>query len=147
MSKVFFYSADKAADIKNRNLIKELIKFLFENEGIQLRRVNYIFCSDKYLLKMNKEFLDHDTLTDVITFSLLKKNEPVYGEVYLSAERIKENAKRFATQYQNELLRVIIHGALHLCGYLDKSKILKEQMRNKEDFYLQQFKVSREANF
>ena len=119
---------------------------LFEQENIALERLNYIFCSDEYLLQMNKEFLNHYTLTDIITFPLSDAGRPVYGEVYLSVERVKENAKAFQVEYQNELLRVMIHGALHLCGHTDKTKADKNQMRARENYYLNQFNVSREAN-
>jgi rRNA maturation RNase YbeY len=95
---------------------------------------------------MNQQYLKHSTLTDVITFPFSTKDEPVSAEIYISIERIRENAKTYGIQYQNELLRVMIHGALHLCGYDDKKKSLQLQMRAKEDYYLNQFKVSREAN-
>jgi rRNA maturation RNase YbeY len=88
------------------------------------------------LLHINKEFLNHSTLTDVITFSLSEPSKPIQGEVYLSVDRIRENAKSFSVRYQNELLRVMIHGALHLCGYADKTKKAQTQMRAREDYYL-----------
>lgn len=146
MNKIYIYGADKVADLKNRKAVKKLIVLLFENENTALERVNYIFCSDEYLLNINKQFLNHNTLTDVITFLVSTKGKPVYGEIYLSVERIKENAKTYNVEYQNELLRVMIHGALHLCGYTDKTKTAKAQMNEKENYYLKQFKVSREAN-
>jgi len=140
MNRIFFYGADKVADIKNKKIVKQLIVHLFKKENTGLERLNYIFCSDEYLLKINKQYLNHDTLTDIITFPLSEKRSPVYGEVYLSVERIKENAKTFNTEYQNEILRVIIHGALHLCGYQDKTKQEKMQMREKENHYLNEHK-------
>jgi probable rRNA maturation factor len=146
MSNIFFYGADKAANVQNKKPVKSLIAFLFQNENVELERVNYIFCSDEYLLKINQQFLQHNTFTDVITFPLSKKGESVYGEIYLSVDRIKENAKSFNAAYQKELLRVMVHGALHLCGYKDKTKSLQQQMRAKENYYLKQFEVSREAN-
>ncbi|MFT4154157.1 rRNA maturation RNase YbeY [Parafilimonas sp.] len=146
MNKIYFYGADKAANIKNRARVKAVLLSLFRHEGANLARLNYIFCSDNYLLEINRQYLNHDTLTDVITFPFSKEGEPILGEIYLSVERIKENAKTFEAEYQNELLRVMIHGALHLCGYKDKTKIQKEQMRGKENLYLNQFNVSREAN-
>lgn len=146
MNKIYLHSADKAANIKHKALVKTLIVGLFKEEGAALEQLSYIFCSDAYLLQINQQFLNHDTLTDVITFPLSEVGDPVYGEVYLSTDRIEENAKTFHVEYQNELLRVMIHGALHLCGYTDKTKAQQSQMREKEDYYLKQFNVSREAN-
>jgi probable rRNA maturation factor len=146
MGKIFFFSADKAGGIKDKKAFKEVLAFLFEKENVGLKRLNYIFCSDEYLVKINQQYLNHNTLTDVITFPFSEKDEPVSAEIYISVERIKENAKTYRIQYQNELLRVMIHGALHLCGYEDKKQSLQLRMREKEDYYLNQFKVSREAN-
>ena len=125
MNKIYLHSADKIANIKYKSLVKALIVALFEQEHTALEQLSYIFCSDAYLLQINKQFLNHNTLTDVITFPFSEEGKPVYGEVYLSVDRIKENAKTFDVEYQNELLRVMIHGALHLCGYTDKTKSQK----------------------
>jgi probable rRNA maturation factor len=138
MERVFIYSADKLVNLTNRRAVKQAIAFLFQNENCDLERINYIFCSDKYLLRINKEFLNHSTLTDVITFSLAATKKPLHGEVYLSVERIMENAKSFKVAYQNELLRVMIHGALHLCGYGDKTSAARTQMKGREDYYLKE---------
>ena len=146
MNKIFFYSADKVVDIKNRSLAKKLIADLFGKEKTDLDRINYIFCSDDYILNINQQYLNHNTLTDIITFPLSNPGEAIYGEIYLSVQRIKENAKTYGVAYQTELLRVLIHGALHLCGYIDKTKKDKLEMRAKEDFYLKAFNVTRETN-
>lgn len=138
MDKVFIYGADKPVNLKKRQVVKQLIVFLFQGENCDLDQISYIFCSDEYLLRINKEFLNHYTLTDVITFSLSEPKEPVHGEVYLSVERIMENAKSFKVTYQNELLRVMIHGALHLCGYTDKTKVTRAHMKEREDYYLKE---------
>jgi len=138
MSKTFFFSADKAINAKNRSSIKKLIVQLFQEEQVSLNRIDYIFCSDEYLLKINKRFLHHETYTDIITFPLSDYNKPVYGEVYMSVDRIKENANAFKVPYQEELLRVMIHGALHLCGYTDHNQKEKQNMRSKENHYLKQ---------
>jgi len=103
--------------------------------------LNYIFCSDEYLLDINKKFLKHDYLTDIITFDLSEQNG-VTGEVYISLDRVRDNAKTFDSTFSDECLRVIIHGALHLCGYKDKNKIDKKEMRKKENFYLNIYKKS-----
>ncbi len=136
MNKVFLHSADRPVNLESRREVKQLIRSLFHEEDYKLECINYIFCSDEYLLPVNIKFLKHSTLTDVITFTFSNPGEPVYGEVYLSVDRIKENAKSFHNSYQNELLRVMIHGALHLCGYTDKTNEAQKQMRKREDHYL-----------
>jgi len=122
-----------------------LIRTLFEEQHTTLEKLSYIFCTDEYLLELNSKYLNHTTLTDVITFPLSEVDAPVIAEIYISIDRIKENAKKFNTQYQTELLRVMIHGALHLCGYGDKKASEKSKMREQENYYLEKFKVSREA--
>jgi probable rRNA maturation factor len=146
MNKMAFYNADIKSELENKPLIKSLLESLFKTEGKKLKKITYVFCSDEYLLTLNQNYLNHKTLTDVITFPLSEITKPLVGEIYISIERVKENAKLFHTQYQNELLRVMIHGALHLCGYSDKKKFEVKTMRQKENFYLNEFKVSREAN-
>lgn len=107
---------------------------MFTAERKTLLSLNYIFCSDKFLHAINVKALDHDTLTDVITFSY--DDEKIEGEVYISLDRVQENAQIFGKNFDDELLRVIIHGALHLCGYQDKTEAQQKTMRAKEDFYL-----------
>ena len=145
MNNIFFSKGNKSVNLKNRSSVKWLINCLFEEEKVALKRIDYIFCSDMYLLKVNRKYLNHNTFTDVITFPLSDKNEPVTGEIYVSIDRVKENAKIYDVSYQNELLRVLIHGALHLCGYNDTTDFKKQEMRSKENFYLKKFNVSREA--
>ncbi len=98
--------------------------------------LTYVFCSDEYLLGINKEYLKHDYYTDIITFNLANPEQPVEGEIYISLDRVKENAKNIGQSYNNELHRVIFHGALHLCGFKDKTKEEQATMRRKEDEYL-----------
>jgi probable rRNA maturation factor len=95
--------------------------------------LTYIFCNDDRLLQMNQQFLAHDTLTDIITFDLSEKKTELEGEIYISVERVKENAGKYQVSYLNELHRVIFHGALHLCGFKDKSDEDKKLMRQMED--------------
>jgi len=147
MRKIFFFNADRTGNFKNKTIIKDLIESLFKEEKVSLDRINYIFCSDEYLFAINRTYLKHNTLTDIITFPLSDQNNPVFAEIYISVERIKENAKAYNVSYQNEFLRVMIHGALHLCGYKDKSQSDRQKMRAKEHYYLNQTNVSREANF
>jgi rRNA maturation RNase YbeY len=106
--------------------------------------VNYIFCSDKYLLKINQDFLQHNTYTDIITFQYSAESEAVESDIYISVERVRENAQAFRVSFSRELYRVIFHGALHLCGYKDKSAKDAKVMREKEDYYVGLY-VSRET--
>ena len=121
-----------------RRNIKNWIKSAAVNENKKVGEIQYIFCSDVYLLKINKKFLDHDYYTDIVTFDYDEKNI-ISGDIYISIDRVKENAKIFEVDFNNELLRVIIHGILHLIGYNDKSDIEKNIMRNKENYYLSIF--------
>ncbi|MEP6685117.1 MAG: rRNA maturation RNase YbeY [Parafilimonas sp.] len=145
MKRIFFFNADIQARIENKYWIRILIQNLFKAEHTKFEKINYVLCTDHYLLQLNKKYLNHETLTDVITFPLSEIGEPMIAEIYISMERVKENAKKFKVQYQTELLRVMIHGALHLCGYADKKAFEREKMRQKEDNYLKKFKVPREA--
>ncbi len=105
------------------------------SEGFNEGEINYIFCSDAYLLEKNIEFLNHDTLTDIISFDYTM-GKLISGDIFISTERVEENAKDFQTAFDDELHRVIIHGVLHYCGYKDKTSEEKKLMRTKEDFYL-----------
>jgi len=139
--KVQFFYADINKRIKEATSIKLSIQQLFSDENKTLNSINYIFCSDEYLLSINKEHLNHDYYTDIITFDLTENNEDgIIGEVYISIDRIKDNAATLNNTYTNELLRVVFHGALHLCGYKDKSKKDALLMRNKENYYIQKHK-------
>ena len=115
-------------ETKIRNWIDNIISF----EGYELGEVIYIFSNDEYLHKLNVEFLDHDTFTDIISFDY-GVGMQINGEIYISVERVAENAIDFKTDFKSELNRVIIHGILHFCGYKDKSIIEEELMRKKED--------------
>jgi probable rRNA maturation factor len=118
---------------------------MFKKENTALERLDYIFCSDAYLLELNKAYLKHDTYTDIITFPLSIPPAPVISDIYISVDRVKENASALRTTFNQELHRVIFHGALHLCGYIDKSKSDQKLMREKEDSYLNSYFVSRET--
>ncbi len=137
MSPVRFNYADvKPMSLNKKSIIKEFVADIFSREGKKLRHLNYIFCSDNYLLEINKIFLKHDSFTDIISFDLSEGGE-IAGEVYISIDRVKENAIHFSANFNAELLRVILHGALHLCGYKDKKKSEITRMRQKEEYYLQ----------
>lgn len=119
--------------LKERTRLKVFLKDLFKKEGQGLERLHYVFCSDEYLLTLNQEFLQHDTYTDIVTFELSDNPEVTEGEIYISIDRVQENAKKFNVTEDYELHRVIFHGALHLCGYKDKSKKEELLMRKKEE--------------
>lgn len=138
-SKVYFRYADRKMTYLAKTKLKHFVEKLFKNEGFQLNSISYIFCSDEFLLNINQQFLQHNYYTDIITFCLSEKNEPIEAEVYISIDRVKDNAKPNKVIFKEELERVIFHGALHLCGYKDKKKNEIKQMRDKENYYLDQF--------
>jgi probable rRNA maturation factor len=140
--KVKFNYANIQFKFSSKTKLKEHVELIFKHEKIALEEVNYIFCDDAYLLSINQSFLNHDTFTDIITFPLHEKDNPIVGEIYISIERVRDNAKQFATSFETELIRVISHGALHLCGYKDKTKAQQTAMRGKEDEYISLFKTN-----
>ncbi len=105
-------------------------------EGGSIAAVNFIFCTDAHLLKLNTQYLHHNTLTDIVTFQHSAPGEPLEGDVFISVPRVKQNARAYKVEFDDELSRVIIHGVLHLLGYKDKSASQKAKMRQKEDAYL-----------
>ncbi|HMK04956.1 MAG TPA: rRNA maturation RNase YbeY [Ferruginibacter sp.] len=139
MATVQFFFHNTAPFLRERKKLKRFIEGIFKKEKTSLSSLSYIFCSDEYLLKINKEFLKHDYYTDIITFNLSLAKDKVEGEIYVSYDRVKDNARREAVSFQEELHRVIFHGALHLCGYKDKSKSQIAAMRNKEAEYLKAY--------
>ncbi len=140
--KVYFFCQSITITLKNRNALKLFIERLFKKEGKKLQVINFVFCSDERLLEMNQEYLNHDYYTDIISFDLSEDKTTVVGDIYISYERVKENAKNLNTTLMNELHRVIFHGALHLCGYKDKTKSDIAQMRGKEEEYLSLYSKS-----
>lgn len=138
-SKVQFHYGEVLSYFKNRNRLKKFLETLFRNENKKLSTIQYIFCSDEYLLNINKEFLQHDYFTDIVSFDLSQSKQEVIGEIYISTDRVRENARDFNCSPSEELHRVIFHGALHLCGYKDKSRKEQEEMRAKEDYYLKRY--------
>lgn len=116
--------------------IKAFLSRVFAEEGVNFKSISYIFCSDDFLLKLNQEYLKHNTLTDILTFSLSNSSLDIVAEIYISIERVSENAEKLSIPFLEELHRVMIHGILHLCGYHDHTKEEKVEMRKKEDYYL-----------
>ncbi|MCO6476335.1 MAG: rRNA maturation RNase YbeY [Phaeodactylibacter sp.] len=129
---ISFQSEDIEFEVPNPGLLSEWIKSVIEQEGCNLQHACYIFCSDEYLLQLNKEYLNHNTYTDIITFPY---TEPplIEGDMFISVDRVKDNARQYGVPFEQELHRVIIHGIFHLCGYSDKSAEEKTRMRQKEE--------------
>jgi probable rRNA maturation factor len=134
-----FFFLDKRITLKERTRLKEFLMKLFKKEKTRLASLNYIFCSDEFLLSINQQFLNHDFYTDIITFDLSETKNSVEGEIYISIDRIKENSGKEKTTFVNELHRVIFHGALHLSGYKDKTVKEIKKMRVAEDYYLKRY--------
>ena len=135
----FSYANVSSTLVKNKKSIKDLIKQIFLKEGKVLGRLQYVFCHDDYLLQINQSHLQHDYYTDIITFDLSETLDEIAGEIYISIDRVKENSTQQQTIFDQEMLRVIFHGALHLCGYRDKTKREITIMRQKEEEYLRLF--------
>jgi probable rRNA maturation factor len=121
---------------KTSQWIKEAIR----KEKQSLNQLNYIFCDDNFLQQINEQYLNHKSLTDIITFDNRENQKEIEGDIYISVIRVRENARKFKVSFEEELRRVIIHGALHLLGYKDKTERSKKQMRKKEDAYLSLFR-------
>lgn len=134
-SYILFNDTTQTLDTDELNLLRSWVISTAKNEGFSVGELSFIFCDDKYLHKINLEFLNHDTLTDIITFDYSSEDE-IAGEIYISIDRVNENAKSFNQDTAQEIRRIIIHGVLHLLGYKDKSLEEKTQMTSKEDYYL-----------
>ena len=142
MIKIRFYYADRNfIFIKNKTALKAFVSEIFKKEltDATCANVDYIFCSDEYLLNINRKFLNHGFYTDIITFDLSDADKEVSGEIYISVDRVKDNAMQLGTNNKEELHRVIFHGVLHLCGYKDKAKSDTIKMRATEDKYLKKY--------
>ncbi len=134
MSVNFYYE-----DVKDLHLEKRKLKSWFTatigQEKMKTGDLSFVFCSDDYLLEINRQYLDHDYFTDIITFDYVE-NELVSGDILISVDRVQENASDFGVSFEQELNRIMIHGVLHLCGYKDKEPTDKDIMTQKEDYYL-----------
>lgn len=138
MPPIHFFFPYKQITLERRKQLKIFILDIFKKENKKLGSLRYIFCSDKELLQINRQYLHHDFFTDIITFDLGTAGT-IEGEIYISVERVKENARVWHTTIKEELHRVIFHGVLHLCGYKDKLKKEEKEMRRKEDRLLQSY--------
>lgn len=135
-SAVHFFNEDTSPRLDNKRLLKKWLELCIRNEKQIPEDLNIIFCSDEYLAEMNLQFLKHNTYTDIITFDHSEQKGYIRGDIFISTDRVKENAGLFETAYRTELCRVMIHGTLHLLGYGDKTEAEKKTMRMKEDEYL-----------
>jgi len=135
---VFNYQTDFKLD--NEQVYKDWIIRVIQSEGKKAGEISYIFCNDEELYKINTKYLNHQTLTDVISFDYTEKNK-ISGDVFISIERVKENASVFQVSFDEELRRVMIHGVLHYCGYKDKAKDEQAEMKLKEDEKIKMFHV------
>jgi len=130
-SNIYFHVEDVDFKLKNQDYISEQILDFIKSNHNSCSTVNYIFCSDKYLLDLNKQYLDHDYYTDILSFQL--DNEPIQGDIFISVERVEDNAKSLNIHFDDEMLRVISHGILHFLGYKDKTEEEITEMRKQEN--------------
>jgi probable rRNA maturation factor len=133
---IYYNNIDSKYIIKEKRKVSNWIKSCITEEGKIIDNISFNLCSDEYILQLNNEALQHDYYTDIITFELNEKDKPIEGDIYISIDRVKDNAITLHIPFMNELHRVLIHGVLHLCGYKDKSKKEELLMREKENYYL-----------
>ena len=129
------YNSEINFELFDADLVSDWLSIVIEEEGFRVGDINFIFCSDEYLLQKNIEFLNHNTLTDIISFDYTM-GKLISGDIFISVERVKENSTYFNVSFNNELCRVMVHGILHYCGYKDKIEKEKSVMRERENFYL-----------
>jgi len=130
---IFFFKEDTSYQLKQRAEIRLWLQSIARKEKYTIAELNYIFCSDEYLLQVNKDYLNHDYYTDIITFDNSEKKSSIEGDIFISIDRVRENSSIQKTSLKDELHRVMAHGLLHLTGYKDKTSAEKEIMRKKED--------------
>jgi len=132
------FHIEKKFNLYPKLLYKRWLRNLIESKNYRCGNINYIFCDDEYLLELNKKFLKHETFTDIITFEENEGNT-ISGDIFISIDRVKENAKKYKISFENELVRVMAHGVLHLCGYKDKKSSDRQEMRTQEDLAIALF--------
>lgn len=130
---IYFFSEEITYQLANELRTKEWLTGIIEAEGYALDNINYVFCSDTHLLEINQRYLNHDTFTDIITFDNAEEEKTIEADIFISIERVQENATVMDRPFQDELDRVMIHGILHLIGFGDKTREEKQLMREKED--------------
>lgn len=139
MASIQFFNEDLSFDLKGKNVIRRWLTTSARSEGFSIGSINFIFTSDEYLLTINQKYLQHDTLTDIITFDNSENEGVIEADIFISIPRVRENASKIKVTFNEELNRVLIHGMLHLVGYSDKSARAKKEMTEKEDHYLSLF--------
>jgi probable rRNA maturation factor len=139
MAVIHFFYEDVSSVIQDEAYVISKLSVIIHEESFSIKSLNFIFCTDDYLLDINSRFLNHFYYTDVITFDNSESPQVIDGDIFISIDRIKENAFKFNSPFLIELYRVMIHGVLHLIGFDDKTTILKSLMREKENFYLSLF--------
>lgn len=138
MAHISFFNEETSFLPTQKVLLRQWLTQTARKEGYSVRELNYIFCSDEYVWKMNKEYLDHDTYTDILTFDTSDEEQVLIGDIFISIERVMENAEKFQVSLEDELHRVMVHGVLHLCGYGDLTEKEEIKMRQMENFYLKE---------
>ena len=136
-----YFNEDVSLPKLKKRIISGWIKEVISSEEKKSGDISFIFCSDAYLLEMNKKYLNHDYFTDVITFDYVE-GDLISGDIFISVDRIRENAITFSTSFENEMYRILVHGVLHLVGYKDKSSTDKDLMTNKENIYINLLNIS-----
>jgi probable rRNA maturation factor len=136
LQQISFHCLKPVNQLNHRKRLKEFLVRLFKSEKTSLLQVSIIFCSDKYLLAINKKYLKHNYFTDTISFRLNEPSQPINGEIYISIDRVRQNAEAYQSSVVHELHRVIIHSCLHLCGFEDRTTELKQKMQKKENIWL-----------
>lgn len=139
MQKIQFINHKRNPGLRNKRPLKVFILELFAKERKKIKKITYIFCSDKQIININKTFLKHNYYTDIISFDLSQLPEEIEAEIYISIDRVKDNASKEGVSFNEELHRVIFHGALHFCGYNDKKREEAKAMRKKENQYLNKY--------
>ena len=139
---VHFFSEDIDFELPEKLRRKRWLKQLAAEAGFRIKELNYVFCSDEYLYQMNVDYLNHDTYTDIITFDNSEKTKELEGDIFISVDRVRENAKSVQVEEEVELTRVLAHGLLHLMGYKDKAKEEASLMRSKEDEAIELYRLN-----
>ena len=138
-SPIQFFSEGIPFTLKNKANTRKWLNSIIREEKKKPWYTNFIFCNDDYLLELNKTYLHHETLTDILTFPYEDDNDTISGDIFISIDRVRENAEEFHQNFEKELQRVMVHGILHLIGYSDQDKIQKKIMTEREDYYLEKF--------
>ncbi len=136
---VLFFTEDIDFAFLHKKAAKGWLSYVATSEGNSIKNANIIFCSDQYILSINKEYLAHNYFTDIITFPLMDAGAPIETDMFISIDTVRSNAEERAITFEKELLRVIVHGFLHMLGYGDKTEVQQKKMREREDFYLNYF--------